>query len=330
MKPRPYGGAFTYLDINEGKMIEHYDVIVVGGGPAGSSAALILGRSRLKVLLIDKATPRNIRTDGIHGFITRHDVKPIEFRKLAHAEVLAVGVEMLIGTVVQLQPIDPGFIVHLEDGGRKKADRVVVATGLHDRLPDVEGLDRFYGQSVFHCPFCDGWEMRDRPLAVIASAKKAVPIARGLLTWSSDVMVFTNGDRISREDRSKADEAEIPVFIQRIVRVTGVRGQVENIELSDGQAIARSGIFFDPASSQQCTIATELGCRVTRSGAIYTDKRQRTGIDGLYVAGDAAADPNMVAVASADGVKAALNIVQEMQRAGHWLPGSRREREKAG
>ena len=310
-------------------MIDRYDVIVIGGGPAGSSAALILGRSRLNVLVVDNASPRNIRTHGIHGFLTRHDMKPLDLRKLAHAEIMAVGVQIVHGTATRIEPVSQEFIVHMEDGSSKRSHRVVVATGLHDRLPDIEGLDRFYGQSVFHCPFCDGWEMRDRAIAVIAKGHKGVAIARGLLTWSDDVMLFTNGSPVTKEDRLWAEEAEIPIVTNRIARVLGHRGQVEGLELQDGSRIAIGAIFVDPVPVQQCSIATDLGCRITRSGAIHTDKRQRTTIPGLYVTGDAAADPNMVAVAIADGVKAALNIVQEMQKAGHWLPRAKRERERA-
>lgn len=310
--------------------MEQLDVIVIGGGPAGASAALILGRSRLRVLLIDKATPRNIRAHGIHGFLTRHDMKPIDLRKMAHAEVIAVGVEIKYGEVLKLERHHHGFDVHLDGGVIEKAPRVILATGLQDQMPDIEGMDSFYGTSIFHCPFCDGWEMRDKPLGVYAKGKKGVPIAKGLLTWSSDVHLFTDGSPLTRSDRQQAAEANVIVHTERIRRMTGRQGQLEFVELINGEKVARYGLFFDPEPIQQCGLAASIGCTITRSGAVRTDKRQRTGIDGLYVAGDAAADPNMVAIAAADGVKAALNIVQELQKAGHWLPLERKKREKAG
>jgi thioredoxin reductase len=307
-----------------------YDVIVIGGGPAGSSAALILARSRLKVLLIDKATPRNIRTQGVHGFITRHNIKPVELRKKAHAEVLDVGVAIMYGEAVTMQRTNDGFLIELADGSAHAARRVVIATGISDRMPDVEGMDTFYGTSVFHCPFCDGWELRDKPLAAYGKGKKGVAMARGLLTWSADVRLFTDGTPLGSKDRARADEAGIIIHTERIKRMTGRKAQLEKIELINGEIIERHALFFDPAPTQQCGIAAQLGCKLSRSGAVYTDKKQRTAIPGLYVAGDAAADPNMVVVAAADGVKAALNIVQEMQKAGHWLPAARQKRESAG
>nr|MDQ3100771.1 NAD(P)/FAD-dependent oxidoreductase [Bacteroidota bacterium] len=295
-------------------MIDSFDVIVIGGGPAGSSAALILGRSRLKVLLIDKATPRNIRTHGIHGYLTRHAMSPIEFRRSAHKEILSVGVEIIYGEASKVESKNAGFTVELCDGSRKlNALRIVVATGLKDQMPDVEGMDSFYGTSVFHCPFCDGWEMRDKALGVYAKGGKGVAIARGLLTWSADVRLFTDGVPLKKEDRMLVAEAEILVHTEKIIRMTGRKGQLENIELAGGEVIARDAVFFDPQPCQQCSIPGDLGCTLTKSGAIRTDKRQRTEIPGLYVVGDAAADPNMVAIATADGVKAALNIVQDLQ-----------------
>lgn len=295
-----------------------HDVIVIGGGPAGASAALVLGRSRLNVLLIDKATPRNIRTHGIHAFITRHDMKPVDFRKKAHEEVLAVGVQILYGEVIDLQCRKNGFTVRLADNSVLTAKRIVMATGLIDRLPDVEGLERLYGTSVFHCPFCDGWELRDRKLGVIAEGQKGVNIAKGLLTWSADVVLFTHGSTLRGADRVAAENAGIQFYGQPIKRLVG-RHKLEKIELMDGSMIECEGLFFDPKPDQQCDLALRLGCRTSRSGAVRTDKKQRTSVPGLYVTGDAAADPNMVAIAAADGVKAALNIVQEMQKEGHWI-----------
>ena len=298
----------------------HYDVIVIGGGPAGSSAALILGRSRLKVLLIDKATPRNIRTKGVHGFLTRHNISPKELRKLAHAEVMEVGVELIYGEVEELRPTGKGFVVGLSDQRTFRATRVVVATGSQDHLPEIEGLDRFYGTSVFHCPFCDGWEWRDRAIGVIAGARKGPAIAKGLLTWSMNIHLFTDGVGIPGPERSKLEMLGIILHTEKIKRVSGRKDQLEKVELVGGVSVDRDVIFFDPQANQQSDLVTGLGCAITRSGAIRTDKRQRTGVPGLYVCGDAAADPNMVVVAAADGVKAAINIVQEMQKAGHWFP----------
>jgi thioredoxin reductase len=295
-----------------------HDVIVIGGGPAGSSAALVLGRSRLNVLMIDKATPRNIRTHGIHAFITRDGMKPLDFRKKAHEEVIAVGVKIHYGEVKELKCTNGGFHITLADATRLRSKRIVMATGLKDTLPEIDGLDRLYGKSVFHCPFCDGWEMKDKKIGVIADGQKGMNIAKGLLTWSNDVILFTNGSPMKKELKETATQIGITVHSRPIKRLIG-KNSLEGVELIDGQIIEREGLFFDPKPQQQCTLAVALGCETSRSGAIRTDKRQRTTVPGLYVIGDAAADPNMVVIAAADGVKAALNIVQEMQKEGHWL-----------
>jgi thioredoxin reductase len=300
-------------------MKDLFDVIVIGGGPAGSSAALILGRSRLSVLMIDNARPRNIRTNAVHGLLTRNNIRPLELRRIAHKEVLQVGVAIEIGEVIHLNCVENGFDMRLSDGRTFQAKRVVLATGLRDQLPAIDGLERLYGTSVFHCPFCDGWEARDKPLGVLGSGSKGVNIARGLLTWSGDVILFTNGTPLRREDRDRADEGGIIVRTEKIAHLAGAK-RLEAVKLISGESIPRHTLFFDPEPVQQCGLAISLGCTTSRSGAVRTDKRQRTNVPALYVTGDAAADPNMVVVAMADGVKAALNIVQEMQREGHWLP----------
>jgi thioredoxin reductase len=305
------------------KKTTYRDVIVIGGGPAGSSAALILGRSRLNVLLIDKATPRNIRTRGIHGFLTRHDMSPLELRRISHEEVSQVGVEIMVGEVTSLRCNEDGFIADLADGSTVQASRVVLATGKVDQVPEVEGMERFYGNSVFHCPFCDGWEVRDQRIGAYGTGSTAVAMAAGLLTWSDRVTLYTNGWKPGREAREQAAQAGILLLTQRIIRLKG-DSKLGSVEFEDGTEEPCDVMFFDPRAQQQSTLALDIGCRVTRSGAVHTDKKQRTGIAGLYVAGDAAADPNMVVVAAADGVKAALNIIQELQKAGHWWKRTKR------
>ncbi len=272
--------------------------------------------------MIDKATPRNIRAHGIHGFISRDGMPPLDLRRSAHAEVLALGVRIIDAVASDLQGIPDGFIVTLENGEQYQSPRIVLATGKTDELPPVIGMDKYYGTSVFHCPFCDGWEVRDKRLAVYSTTPhKGVAIAKGLLTWSPDVILFTNGVSVKHDDRVSASDAGIPIRQEKIRRLVGDDDRMHAMELQDGQLVERDALFFDGPTRQQWDIARKMGCRTTRTGAIRTDKKQRTEVPGLYVVGDAAADPNMVVVAAADGVKAALNIVQELQKEGHWLPG---------
>ncbi|GMU25091.1 MAG: hypothetical protein AMXMBFR13_51620 [Phycisphaerae bacterium] len=291
-----------------------FDVIVVGGGPAGLSAALVLGRARRRVLVCDAGHPRNAASRGLNGYLTRDGVAPGDLLRIGREEIARYGVEFRAGEVVDVS-CQPGAVgVLLSDGTRLHARKVLLATGIRDRLPVIEGVEEFYGRSVFHCPYCDGWEMRDQRLAAYGPAKEASGLALSLLTWSRDVVVCACGDaRLSRRRLRELKRLGIPIRSERIVRLEGHEGVLERIIFENGEALPRRALFFNTGQGQRSGLAARLGCRFDTNGHVHTDRRGRTGVTHLYLAGDAAGEVQFAIVAAAEGASAAVAINQELQ-----------------
>lgn len=181
-----------------------YDCIIVGGGPAGLNAALVLGRTRRKVALIDNNQPRNAVTHASHGFITRDGVTPAEFRRIAYEEVLRYpSVEHIQTEIISINKNDSGFAVLDSFGRHIEARRLILATGLKEVLPEIEGLRPLYGKSLFNCPYCDGWELRDQPLVVVSENPHVFHMAKMLLNWSKDLVICTNGQTFLSDEQKK-------------------------------------------------------------------------------------------------------------------------------
>lgn len=188
------------------------DVVVVGGGPAGLSVALLLGRCRRHVVVCDAGRPRNAAAGALHGYLTRDGVPPCELLRLGREELHPYGVELRQVLVTDVVKGPDGFDVHLETGERLAARTVLFATGVHDDVPDIPGLDECYGVSVHHCPYCDGWEARDRTIAVIGQGAGGTGLALSLKTWSDRVVLCTNGrPRISEKHRLQLASHQIPI-----------------------------------------------------------------------------------------------------------------------
>ena len=262
-----------------------YDAIIVGGGPAGLSAALTLGRCRRRVLLCDNGRQRNLASAAMHGFLTRDGIAPAEFLRIAGEEIDRYGVERRDCAVRDAKAADGGFEVLLEDGARCVTRKLLIATGVRDHLPPIPGIEEFYGKSVHHCPYCDGWEHRNQKIA--AYAKTAGP-ALALKTWSSDVVLFTDGAaRLSRADRDSLERHNIPVRKERIARLDGSDGQIRTIVFESGESIDRDAVFFSTGQQQACDLATGLGCILNRRGTVETNRLEMSNVPGLYIAGDA-------------------------------------------
>lgn len=294
-------------------MTAAYDAVIVGGGPAGLSAALILGRCRRRVLLCDAGRPRNAASRALHGFLTRDGVAPAELLRIARRQLRQYGVEILRGEVVGVRRTKGGFALALA-GGKKLATRTLLfATGVVDRLPAIEGLPALYGRGVFHCPYCDGWEVRDRPLAVYGRGKNGTGLALALKTWSRDVTLLPDGPaRLSVPLRKALVARGIPVLAGRIARLAG-RPRGLDVVFENGNRFACGALFFSTGQDHSCDLPRRLGCRFTRKGAIRTDRFERTGVPGLYVAGDASRDVQLAIVAAAEGAKAAFAINHQLQ-----------------
>lgn len=291
-----------------------FDVVIVGGGPAGLTAALVLGRCRRHVLVCDAGKPRNAASRELHGYLTRDGIAPLEFLRLASEELLHYGIERRAATVTAIACLEEGFILTLDDGVSVEARAVLVATGVRDRLPEVPGIEECFGITVHHCPYCDGWEVRDRRLAVIGQGASGAALALSLKTWSRDVTICSNGRaRIHPRHRTQLEEQHIAVHEARIERVEHAGGRVQRLFLRNGTVVPCEAIFFSTGQKPQSDIPRQLGCELTRKGVVKTDHLGHTRVPGLYVAGDASRDVQFVIVAAAEGAKAAVAINKSLQ-----------------
>jgi thioredoxin reductase len=300
----------------------------VGGGPAGLSAALVLGRCRRRVLVCDSGRPRNASARAVHAFYTRDGTPPLQMLRVARAQLRPYRtVEVRALEVRGARRRGRGFEVHTAPGARLRARFLLLATGVVDRLPPVSGVERLYGGSVFHCPYCDGWEMRDRALAVYGRGRAGAGLAMELLAWSRDVVLCTDGpSRLPAPLRQRLQRLDIRVRPERIARLSGRGRRLRAVVFADGSRLARAGLFFSTGQRQRSALAVQLGCAFTGRGALRTDRLEMTSVPGVYAAGDCSRDVQLVVVAAAEGARAAFAINTQLTR--RDLAG--RERKKHG
>ena len=287
------------------------DVIVVGGGPAGLSAALMLGRCLRTVVVFDSGTPRNAPSHALHGYLTRDGIPPSEFLKLARQEVTAyrtVQIRDEVVTAVECQA-DGGFLATLASGEQLRSRKLLLATGVVDNLPEIPGFRELYGRSVFHCPYCDGWERRDRPLAIYGRGARGVGLALELTAWSRDLVLCTDGpSEIDPEDLARLGRNGIGVREDRVTRLEVADGLLSSIVFEDGPPLPRSALFFTTGQYQRSDLLERLGCEFNDKGTVRTGKYETTHLPGLFVAGDASRAVQWVIVAAAEGAEAAFAI----------------------
>ena len=290
------------------------DVIIVGGGPAGLSAALLLGRARRRTVVCDAGAPRNRTSHALHGFLSRDGIPPGELLRKGRDEIRKYDIEWRSERVTSICRRSHGFEAQLEGGDRLQARKLLIATGVSDRLPGVEGFEACYGHSVHHCPYCDGWEWRDAPVAVFGSGKGGAALALALLTWSADVQLFTNGpSRLSALVRQQLTTHGIAVHDAPVTALEHTDGRLNAVRLKNGDAVPRAALFFTTGQHQQESFAAELGCEFTRRGTVKTDRFGQTCVPGVFVVGDASFDVQFVVVAAAEGAKAAVLINKQFQ-----------------
>jgi thioredoxin reductase len=290
------------------------DVVVIGGGPAGLQAALVLGRARRSVVVIDEGRPRNRVTHASHGFLTRDGITPTEFRRIAKAEVLAypsVQVRKEIATAVTVQ--DGAFTTTTDLGTVIQSKKLLFATGMKDAPPAIPGLAAVYGTSAFVCPYCDGWELRDQPLVLIAQGDRAYHMTKVLRAWTPEVTLCTNGPaELSEADQAELKEHRVPVYESLIAEIESEGGKVKAVRLADGSVLPCSGLFFAPVLVPATPLPETLGCALMPNGAIQVELSGGTTVPGVYAAGDAARERYQLIMAAADGALAAIAINSEL------------------
>jgi thioredoxin reductase len=291
-----------------------FDVVIVGGGPAGLSAAVVLGRCCRRVLVCDAGNPRNAKSRGVHGFLSREGTPPGELLKVAREQAAVYGVSMTEGVVRSVCADSGAFAVSIEDGKQLRARKVLLATGVVDHIPQIDGIEELYGKSVHHCPYCDGWEHRGQPIAVYGKDSGGVSLALAMKTWTSDVVLCTDGARVRAHEKSRLAAQNIEVSQKKIRRLEGENGDLTRILFEDGTSISRSALFFSTGNVQRSQIPIDLGCSINRKGTVQTTRGCATNVPGIYVAGDASFDAQFVAVAAAEGAKAGMTINMALQK----------------
>jgi thioredoxin reductase len=252
---------------------------------------------------------------ALHGYLSRDGVPPLDLLRIGREELQPYGIEIRQATVVDVRPMPEGFTVTLEGGDMVVARMVLLATGVRDHLPPVEGLDACYGTSVFHCPYCDGWEVRDRRLVVIGIRGAAAGLALALKTWSDEVTICSNGPaRFAVRHRQQLADRQIAVHQSPIVRLDHEGGQARRLVLTSGDTVPCEAVFFATGQSPQCDLPRRLGCEFTRRGTVKTDRLGHTCVPGLYVVGDASRDVQFVVVAASEGAKAGVAINKALQQ----------------
>jgi thioredoxin reductase len=292
---------------------ETYDVVVVGGGAAGLSAALVLGRARRRVLVVDAGTPRNAPAAQMHGFLSRDGMRPADLLTAARAEVLGYGVELADDCVAE---ITGPFSLRLEGGRSVRARRLLLATGAVDELPDIPGARERWGRDFLHCPYCHGWEVRNQAIGVLGTNPGSVEHAQLLRQWSDDVIFFAHACAVNASERAALDARGIPVIDGLVAQLTVVDDRLEAVQLVDGRTIPRDAVFIRPAlHARNGGLVEALGCEVDEGGFVRVDATGGTTVPGVWAAGNAANPRAQVITAAGEGSAAAIainaNLVEE-------------------
>ncbi|WP_433463740.1 NAD(P)/FAD-dependent oxidoreductase [Spirillospora sp. CA-128828] len=284
--------------------MDERDVLIIGGGPAGLSGALVLARARRTVTVVDAGEPRNAGVGHMHGFFTRDGMPPERLLETGRTEVRGYGGEIVDGAVTRAEE---GFVLTLADGTRLKGRRLLVTTGVTDVLPDIPGLRERWGREVQMCPYCHGWEVRDKKIVVLGTSPNSVHQASLIRQWSPDV-TFVAARAPEGEDAARLDARDIPVVADEVRRVVVANDRLTGLELADGSVLACDAVFLAPTWVAKDGPLTDLGCEIGDDGFVKVDATGRTSVPGVWAAGNVVTPAGQVIMAAAAGSMAAAMI----------------------
>lgn len=279
-----------------------YDVAIIGGGAAGLSAALVLGRARRRVAVIDAGEPRNAPAQHMQGYLSRDGMPPQELLAEGREEIRRYGVEIIDDRIVE---IESGFTLRLSSGERIDTRRILLATGVRDELPDIEGARERWVRDFLHCPYCHGWEVRDQPIGVVATQNGSVLHTHLLRQWSDDVVFFTHTQRISTVERAQLEARGIRIVDGIVTRFEIENDQLTGVALDDGSFVARTAVFIRPTNLPHADgLLDRLGCELDEAGFPAVDTSGQTSVTGVWAAGNIV-DPRMQVITAAGAGNAA-------------------------
>lgn len=295
-------------------MNEKFDVIIVGGSYAGLSAAMALGRAQRNVLIIDGGRPANRFTPHSHNFITHDGETPNEIARLAREQVEKYStVKLMQGTVISAEKGDQEYMVALDTGTRFASAKLVFATGTIDQMPDIPGFADCWGQSVLHCPYCHGYEVRNSRTGILGNGDYAFEFCSLIYNWTHDLILFTNGPaQLTSEQKLRLDRHHIPIVESRIRTLHHEQGYLTSISFENGHTTKVSVLYARPAFTQHSNVPVELGCKLTSEGYIEIDASYRTTIPGIYACGDNVTRIRTVSNAVAMGTIAGMTVNRDL------------------
>jgi thioredoxin reductase len=288
--------------------LDRYEVAIVGGGPAGLSAALVLARFRRSVVVIDAGQQRNLKTHAVHNYLGLEGISPHELLRRGRDEASQAGAELRKARVMGIRRRGDDFMLSLEGQPDLVAARVVLATSLVDVMPDVPELDRFYGKTIFHCPVCDAADFVDQPLVVVSWGQYADGFTLELFHWTKQVILVTHGRPIADRQRARLARYGVETVTTRIEGLEGQDDRLSAVVLEDGRSIPCRGLFFSIGHKPRNELARGLGCEITDEGYVVVNEKYETTVPGVYAAGDITTLEEAVADAVGEGLIAATNI----------------------
>jgi thioredoxin reductase len=288
---------------------KEYDVVVVGGGAAGLSAALVLSRARRSVAVVDAGAPRNSPAAHMQGFLSRDGMPPGDLLAAGRDEVQGYGGHLIAGTVAKVdRGTGPGFRVLRANGAQLTARRLVIATGLRDQLPDIPGIRERWARDLLHCPYCHGYEVRDQQLGVLGGTPDAVQHALLVRQWSSDVVFFPHTDTLTADEREQLIARGIGIVEGGVARLVVDDDQLRGIELDNGTIVARTAVFVRPRLIPNTDLLAGMGCAIDDNGWVKVDPFGRTSVPGAWVAGNATNPRAQVITAAGEGSSVAIAV----------------------